>query len=147
MEQKLDLIIEMIKAQGVGLNSKIDAVKEELLANDRRIEQKLDNLSNQVDNLKDYTYATITTKLDNLSNQVTVLEDYTHGIIETKLDNLSNQVTVLEDYTHDKCEAALDGWASYLEKQQEIGSNVTNLNSKTENHEIRITVLEDVLEA
>ena len=121
MEQKLDLIIQMIKDQGKqingaeeslntkidrieeSLNTKIDSVREELLANDRRIEQKL--------------------------------------------DNLSNQVTVLEAYAHEKCEAALDGWASHLEKQEKLGSNVTILNSKAENHEIRITVLEDILEA
>jgi len=56
-------------------------------------------------------------------------------------------VTVLEAYAHEKCEAALDGWASHLQIQEEIKNNVTILNSKTENHEIRISVLEDVLEA
>jgi len=66
---------------------------------------------------------------------------------DKKIDNLSNQVTVLENYAHEKCEAALDGWVSHLQIQEEIKNNVTNLNSKTENHEIRITVLEDVLKA
>jgi len=124
MEQKLDLIINMIKDQSEKineLNSKYDSLK----GNVSRIEQKVDNLSIEVECLKDYTY----------------------GVLTTKLDNLSNQVTILEDYAHDRCEAALDGWSAHLEKQEEIGSNVTNLNSKTENHEIRITVLEDVLKA
>jgi len=124
MEQKLDLIINMIKDQSEKineLNSKYDSLK----GNVSRIEQKVDNLSIEVECLKDYTY----------------------GVLTTKLDNLSNQVTILEDYAHDRCEAALDGWSAHLEKQEEIGSNVTNLNSKTENHEIRISVLEDVLEA
>ena len=124
MEQKLDLIINMIKDQSEKineLNSKYDSLK----GNVSRIEQKVDNLSIEVECLKDYTY----------------------GVLTTKLDNLSNQVTILEDYAHDRCEAALDGWSAHLEKQEEIGSNVTNLNSKTENHEIRISVLEDALEA
>lgn len=139
MQQKLDLIINLIKNQGVSLNSKIDDLREEMNGKYNSLNGKYDSLRLDV--------SCIEQKVDNLSIQLEGLKDYTYGTITTKLDNLSNQVTVLEDYAHEKCEGALDGWLSHLEKQEEIKNNVTNLNSKTENHEIRISVLEDVLEA
>lgn len=112
MEQKLELIIKMIKNQ----------------------DQKIDSLNEKYDSLK----GEMNSKYDNLaSNQ---------NRIEEKLDNLSNQVTALESYAHEKCEAALDGWASHLQIQEEIKNNVTTLNSKIENHEMRISVLEGTLE-
>ena len=128
MEQKLDLIIQMIKNQGVSLNSKIDNLREELNG-------KYDSLREEMNDKHDL----LNEKYDSLKLDV--------NRIETKLDNLSNQVTVLEAYAHEKCEGALDGWGSHLQIQEKIKDNVTNLNSKTENHEIRISVLEDVLEA
>lgn len=142
MEKKLDLIIEMIKEQGVSLNSKIEGLREDMNEKYDSLKKEMsENYNSLTENYNSLTesYNSLTVNFQSLSEKV--------EFIEEKLDNLSNQVTILEDYAHDKCEAALDGWVSHLEKQEELGSNVTNLNSKTENHEIRITVLEDVLEA
>jgi len=143
MERKLDLIINLIKEQGISLNSRIDRVEENL---NSRIDGVEESLNSKIDDLrKEMNQNNDSLREEMNQNNNSLRKDINR--IETKLDSLSNQVTVLEAYAHDKCEAALEGWKSHLQIQEEIRNNVINLNSKTENHEIRITVLEDVLKA
>ena len=153
MERKLDLIINLIKEQGISLNSRIDGVEERLNSKidgvEENLNSKIDNLRKEMNENNNSLRKEMNENNDSLRKEMNENNDSLRkdiNRIETKLDSLSNQVTVLEAYAHDKCEAALDGWATHLEKQEDIGNNVTNLNSKTENHEIRISVLEDVLE-
>ena len=61
--------------------------------------------------------------------------------LKTEIQTVGNQVTMLENDHGKKLDALMDGYKQLAEGQEEIKSQIQDINSKVANQEVEITVL------
>lgn len=79
--------------------------------------------------------------VNNMDDKVFELIEKMYVDLKNEIKTVGNQVANLENTLTPKVEALLDGYKQLAEGQEEIKSQIQDLQSKVDNQEVEITVL------
>ena len=108
------------------------------------LEQRFDNLEQRFDNLEQ-RFDNLEQRFDNLEQRFDNLEqrmDKKFDEIDHRLDVLTRSVVLIENRITTEIPTLFDAYTSQHDKQTMHQNDINSLNRKVEDHDIRISILE-----
>ena len=89
----------------------------------------------------DERFDKIDERFEKIDERFEKIDDTLEGIQET-LEVMKRSIILIEDQVSVKIPALFDGYAMHQQKQEILEKDINSLNRKVENHDIRISILE-----
>lgn len=128
-EEKTTRELSNLRAETKRLNAKLDKVNERLDNHDKKfdaIDKRFENVDRQFD--------AIGAKFDEVDNKL--------DNITTVLESVQRSVVLMEQKLTVDIPALFDGYTAHQEIQERQQGKINSLSKKVENHDIRISILE-----
>ena len=135
-EEKTTKELSNLRAETKELNAKLDKVNERLDNHDKKfdaIDKKFDAIDKRFENV-DRQFDAIGAKFDEVDNKL--------DNITTILESVQRSVVLMEQKLTVDIPALFDGYTAHQEIQERQQGEINSLNKKVDNHDIRISILE-----